>query len=53
MPSDAIAVLKNDHRIVEDLFKRFEKSGERAVKTRQTLVGNIIGELVAHTYIEE
>jgi len=53
MPSDAIGVLKNDHRIVEDLFKRFEKSGERAVKTRQTLVGNIIDELVAHTYIEE
>jgi hemerythrin superfamily protein len=53
MPSDAIAVLKNDHRIVEDLFKKFEKSSERAIKTRQTLVSNILTELVAHTYIEE
>lgn len=54
MPTiDAIAVLKNDHRTVNDLFKKFEKVGERAFKTRQSLVANMLRELVAHTYIEE
>ena len=54
MPTlDAIAVLKNDHRVVNELFKRFEKSSERAVKTRQTLVSTMLRELVAHTYVEE
>jgi iron-sulfur cluster repair protein YtfE (RIC family) len=39
--------------MVEDLFRKFEKSGERALKTRQALVANMLRELVAHTYIEE
>lgn len=54
MPTiDAITVLKNDHRMVEDLFRKFERSGERALKTRQTLVTNMLRALIAHTYIEE
>jgi hemerythrin superfamily protein len=53
MPTDAIALLKADHRVVEDLFKRFEKTGDRALKTRQSLVDKILHELVTHTYIEE
>jgi hemerythrin superfamily protein len=50
---DAIALLKNDHRTVNDLFKKFETVGERAYKTRQALVDKMLRELVAHTYIEE
>ena len=53
MPTDAIAYLKADHRVVEDLFKRFEKTGERALKTRQSLVEKMLRELVTHAYIEE
>jgi len=53
LPSDAIAYLKADHRAVEELFKKFERVGERALKTRQALVDRILHELVTHTYIEE
>ncbi len=53
VPTDAIAVLKADHRVVEDLFKRFEKTGERALKTRQSLVDKMLRELITHAYIEE
>jgi hemerythrin superfamily protein len=52
-PVDAISVLKNDHRAVEMLFKKFEASGERALKTREALVAKMIQELVTHTYVEE
>lgn len=50
---DAIALLKNDHRTVNELFKKFEKVGEHALKTRKALVDKMLHELVAHTYIEE
>jgi iron-sulfur cluster repair protein YtfE (RIC family) len=53
VPTDAIALLKDDHRAVEELFKKFEKVGERALKTRQALVDKMLQELVTHTYIEE
>jgi hemerythrin superfamily protein len=53
VPTDAIALLKADHRVVEELFKKFERVGERALKTRQSLVDRMLRELVTHTYIEE
>jgi hemerythrin superfamily protein len=53
LPTDAIALLKADHRVVEQLFKKFEATGERALKTRQLLVDTMLRELVTHTYIEE
>jgi hemerythrin superfamily protein len=53
VPTDAIALLKADHRVVEELFKKFERAGERALKTRQLLVDKMLRELVTHTYIEE
>ncbi len=31
---DAITLLKDDHKTVEALFKRFEKAGERAYVER-------------------
>ncbi|MGH9036222.1 MAG: hemerythrin domain-containing protein [Acidimicrobiia bacterium] len=50
---DAITLLKKDHRTVENLFKRFEKLGERAKKSKQDVVERIIKELSIHAAIEE
>ncbi len=50
---NAISLLKDDHRRIEQLFKQFEKSGERAQKTRQKLAAEIIREVVVHGEIEE
>jgi hemerythrin superfamily protein len=50
---NAITLLKNDHKTVEDLFKRFEKLGPRAHKTKQDVVERIIRELSIHAAIEE
>jgi hemerythrin superfamily protein len=50
---NAITLLKNDHKTVEGLFKRFEKLGPRAVKTKQDVVERIIRELSIHAGIEE
>ena len=50
---DAIALLRQDHREVERLFKQFEKAGPRAHKTRRTVVDKVIKELSAHAVVEE
>jgi hemerythrin superfamily protein len=50
---DAIAVLEADHRQVEELFDRFEGLGDRADKTRESVVAKIIEELSVHAGIEE
>jgi hemerythrin superfamily protein len=50
---NAITLLKNDHKTVEDLFQRFEKLGPRAVKSKQDVVERIIRELSVHAAIEE
>ncbi len=50
---DAITLLKNDHRTVEDLFKRFEQAGDRAYVQKRHLVDRIIEELSVHAAIEE
>jgi hemerythrin superfamily protein len=51
--SDAIAVLKGDHREVEDLFKKFDGLGPDAHKTRESTVARIIEGLSRHAAIEE
>lgn len=48
---DAIALLKADHRKVEELFEKFEKAKSSSVKT--SLVEQICTELSVHTTIEE
>lgn len=48
---DAIALLKADHRKVEDLFEKFEKSRKDDVK--QQLAMQICMELTIHALIEE
>lgn len=50
---DAIALLKQDHKTVEGLFKQFEALGDRAVKQKQKIVAKIIRELAVHSAIEE
>jgi len=49
--TDAIALLKADHRKVEDLFEQFEKAGSDGSK--QKLAHQICVELKIHTMIEE
>jgi hypothetical protein len=48
---DAIAMLKADHRKVEELFARFEST--KGVQKKQDLVGQICVELTIHTILEE
>jgi hypothetical protein len=48
---DAIAMLKADHRKVEDLFEKFEQTNGKA--TKQQLAEQICLELKVHTVIEE
>jgi len=49
--TDAIALLKADHRTVEELFEKFEKAGSAA--TKQKLCHQICVELKIHTLLEE
>jgi hypothetical protein len=48
---DAIALLKADHRKVEELFAEFEKTN--GAKSKQKLAEQICTELKIHTIIEE
>lgn len=50
---DAITLLKDDHKTVEKLFKRFEKAGDRAYAEKRKIVDQIIEELSVHAAIEE
>ena len=50
---DAVTLLRNDHKTVEGLFKKFEKAGPNATKTKKDLVEKIIEELSIHAAIEE
>lgn len=47
---DAITLLKNDHREVEDLFKQFEDASGAA--TKRKIAGKISNALIIHTRIE-
>ena len=49
--TDAIALLKADHREVEDLFEKFEKASGKDRK--QQIAEKICDELKIHTMIEE
>ena len=52
MSTDAIVMLKNDHKEILRTFKDFEKAGDGALKTKGKLVDRIIELLTVHTYIE-
>jgi hemerythrin superfamily protein len=50
---DAITLLKDDHKTVERLFKRFEKAGDHAYAEKRRITDQIIEELSKHAAIEE
>jgi len=52
MSTDAIVLLKNDHKEVRRLFAQFEKAGDNAEATKGQLVKKIIELLTVHTYLE-
>ncbi|MGK2909363.1 MAG: hemerythrin domain-containing protein [Sphingobium sp.] len=49
--TDAIALLKADHRKVEELFEKFEST--KASAKKQSIANEICTELKVHTMIEE
>jgi len=52
MSTDAIVVLKEDHKEIRRLFREFEKAGDRAEARKGKLVEQIIENLTVHTYLE-
>ena len=52
MSTDAIVLLKEDHKEILKAFSDFEKAGENATATKGKLVDKIIELLTVHTYIE-
>lgn len=50
--TDAIVILRDDHKEIRRVFREFEKAGDDASSTRQRLVDRIIELLTVHTYIE-
>jgi len=52
MSTDAIVLLKADHKEIKAVFKQFQQAGEGAVATKGKLVQKIIELLTVHTYIE-
>ena len=52
MTTDAIVMLKDDHKEILRTFRDFEKAGDNALKTKGRLVDKMIELLTVHTYIE-
>ncbi len=52
MSTDAIVQLKDDHKKIKQLFRRFEQAGENATATKARLAKQILEELTVHTYLE-
>lgn len=50
-PTDAIALLEADHKVVEELFAEFESA--RSTRNKQALVDEICTQLTVHAQIEE
>ncbi|WP_338873105.1 hemerythrin domain-containing protein [Myxococcus stipitatus] len=50
---DAIALLKADHKTVEQLFRKFEKAGPNAYKLKRKLAEQMVHALSVHAAIEE
>jgi hemerythrin-like domain-containing protein len=52
MSTDAIVLLKQDHKEILKAFRDFENAGEKATAKKGKLVDKIIELLTVHTYIE-
>ncbi|WP_039798254.1 hemerythrin domain-containing protein [Nocardia araoensis] len=52
MTTDAIVLLREDHKAIRKLFREFEKAGDDAIRTKAGVVNKIIEALTVHTYLE-
>jgi hemerythrin superfamily protein len=52
MSTDAIVLLKEDHKEIRKAFKDFQKAGPNAHATKRKLVDKILELLTVHTYVE-
>jgi hemerythrin superfamily protein len=52
MSTDAIVLLKADHKEIRKLFREFEQAGENAKARKGKLVKQILEALTVHTYLE-
>src|SRR3954469_6310465 len=52
MSTDAIVLLKDDHKQIRKAFRAFEQAGHDAVVAKGRLVDRIIELLTIHTYLE-
>lgn len=52
MSTDAIVLLKQDHKEIRSLFREFQAAGDRALAQKEQLVKRIIELLTVHTYLE-
>ena len=52
MSSDAIVVLKADHKEIRNLFRKFQAAGDKAVKQKAKIAEQITELLTVHTYLE-
>ena len=52
MTTDAIVLLKNDHKEIRKVFRDFQALGDAATKRQQQLVDRMLELLTVHTYIE-
>src|SRR6476659_5356397 len=52
MSTDAIVLLKDEHKTIRKAFRGFQDAGENAEKRKGQLVDQIIELLTIHTYIE-
>ena len=52
MSTDAIVILKADHKTIKKLFREFQNAGDGATVAKGRIVKRIIEELTVHTYLE-
>jgi hemerythrin superfamily protein len=52
MSTDAIVLLKEDHKAVKRLFREYQAAGDGAHKTKAALATRILEALTVHTYLE-
>lgn len=51
--ANPITIIKNDHKIVEDLFTEYESLGNKAFKTKQEIAEQICQTIKQHADMEE
>ncbi len=52
MSTDAITMLKDDHKHIRRLFREFQAAGANATATKGKIVDRILEALTVHTYVE-